>query len=81
VQFGSNECGGLADWVPLIGCLGNQDGINMLYVYELIASHSKFHMLIAKTTSKKEQRGCYLNKANKDFGQIKVARAKFNNME
>jgi len=38
-------------------------------------------MLIAKTTSKKEQRGCYLNKANKDFGQIKVARAKFNNME
>jgi len=38
-------------------------------------------MLIAKTTYKKEHRGCYLNKANKDCGQIKIARAKFNNME
>ena len=71
----------MTDWVPLTGYLSNQDGINMLYVYELIASHSKLHMLIAKTTSKKEQRGCYLNKANKDCGQIKIARAKFNNME
>ena len=71
----------MTDWVPLTGHLSNQDGINMLYVYELNASHSKLHMLIAKTTSKKEHRGCYLNKANKDCGQIKIARAKFNNME